>query len=233
LFIEVPVHNARRRRRPRNAKRREKYRKRREKYRKRREEKKSKEDSPPSPFPDEQPALAQPDSPIGWFDTTILQLDGCGSVANCSCSPARSSRSPPASSLSPAESSRSPAMSSSRPVVSTHSPIASSLAVSSPAASIPRPAAIGSRSPAVRGGHSPATNSLCPAVSEDDEVCDVESSNDGTSDKERKKNEKALYFHEEWMKSRYEIWVRSFYNDLTEIQIQEKLQAFNNERNNC
>ena len=30
-------------------------------------------------------------------------------------------------------------------------------------------------------------NSPCPAVSRDDEVCDVESSNDGTSDKESKK----------------------------------------------
>ena len=30
-------------------------------------------------------------------------------------------------------------------------------------------------------------NSPCPAVSRDDEVCDVESSNDGTSDEESKK----------------------------------------------
>ena len=36
----------------------------------------SKEGSPPSPSPTEQPALAQPDLPIGWFDTTIPQLDG-------------------------------------------------------------------------------------------------------------------------------------------------------------
>ena len=70
LFIEVTVYNARRRRRPRNAKRREKDRKRRE------QKKRSKEGSPPSPSPTEQPALAQPDLPIGWFDTTIPQLDG-------------------------------------------------------------------------------------------------------------------------------------------------------------
>ena len=77
LFMEVPVYNEKRRRRrkTRNANRRVKDRKRKE------EKKRSKEGSPPSPSPTEQPVPAQPDSPIGWFDSTIPQLDGCESAA--------------------------------------------------------------------------------------------------------------------------------------------------------
>ena len=52
---------------------------------------------------------------------------------------------------------------------------------------------IGSRSPAVRGSRSPTANSPCPAVRRDDEGCTVESSDDGTSDEERKKREMALF----------------------------------------
>ena len=163
------MYNARRRRRPRNAKRREKDRK--------RKQERSKEGSPPSPSPTEQPAPAQPDSPFGWFDHSAARWLWIRI-------PARSSHSPPASS-------RSPAMSSSSPAACSHSPTAS----------IPRPAAIGSRSPnvrgsrrlAVRGSRSPPpTNSPCPAVSRDNEVSDVETSKDRTSDEERKKSEETL-----------------------------------------
>ena len=184
LFIEVPVYNEKRRRRRRtpNANRRAKDRKRKE------EKKRSKEGSPPSPSPTEQPAPAQPDSPMGWFDTTIPQLDGCGSAAKGSRSPA-SSRSSATSSSRPVEGSHSPVASSSSPIVCSRS---RSPAVSSPAASIPRPAAIGSsgpavrggRNPAVRGGRSPAASSPCPVMSRDDEGVGVHSSDDGTSDEE-------------------------------------------------
>ena len=49
-----------------------------------------KEVSPPSPSPTEQPAPAQLDSPLGWFDQTIPQLDGCESAAKCWRSPSLS-----------------------------------------------------------------------------------------------------------------------------------------------
>ena len=55
LFIEVPMYKARRRRKPRTRKRREK-------------DRKSKQEKKRST---EQPAPAQPDSPLGWFDQTI------------------------------------------------------------------------------------------------------------------------------------------------------------------
>ena len=56
--------------------------------------------------------------------------------------------------------------------------------MSSPVASIP--------SPTMRGSQNPAANRPCPAVSRDNEVSDVESSEDGTSNKERKKREETL-----------------------------------------
>ena len=108
------------------------------------------------------------------------------------------------------------ATSSSRPVAGSHSPVASSSspiacsysrspAVSSPAASIPRPAAIGSSGPAIRGGRnptvrgrrSPTASSPCPAMSRDDEVVGVHSSNDGTSDEESVNDKAQELFMEE------------------------------------
>ena len=90
LLIEVPVGNPRRRRRPRNAKRKEKD-------RQRKREKKSLKEASPHPPPTAQPhptLPSLPDSPIGWFNQTIPQLDGCGSAA--------SDRSPAASPTKPA-----------------------------------------------------------------------------------------------------------------------------------
>ena len=86
LFIEVPVYNAMRRKSLRNVKRREKDRQRKT------EKKKSMEVLPP--YPTEQPAPAQPDLPLGWFNQIIPQLYSCGSADTCSRRPATSSLTP-------------------------------------------------------------------------------------------------------------------------------------------